>query len=41
MVTESLFIQNVGVVLSGTVSQVTLSDARKALRAKGRGKDIY
>ena len=40
METASLFIQKVGEVLSGAMSYVTMSDARKALRAKGRGKDI-
>ena len=32
--------QKVGVVLSGTMSQVIVSDARKAQCAKDRGKDI-
>ena len=36
----SLFIQKVSVVLSSTMSHVTVSDARKAPHAKGRGKDI-
>ena len=36
METASLFIQKVGVVFSGTMSHVTLSEAKK-----GRGKDIY
>jgi len=40
METISLFIQKVGRVLSGTMSHVTVSDARKAQQAKGRGKDI-
>ena len=40
MGTASLFIQKVGVVLSGTMSHMTASDARKALRSKGKGKDI-
>ena len=40
METASLFIQKVGVALSGTGSQVNVSEARKAPRAKGRGKDI-
>ena len=40
METASLFIQKVGVVLSGTMSHVTMREARKAPRAKGRGKDI-
>ena len=40
METASLFIQKVGVVLSGTASHVTVSDSRKAPRAKGRGEEI-
>ena len=40
METASLYFQIVGVVLSGTMSHVTLSDARKAPPAKGRGEDI-
>ena len=40
METSSLFIHKVGVVLSGTACQVTMSDARKAPYAKGRGEDI-
>ena len=40
METASLFIEKVGVVLSGTMSHVITSDARKAPQAKGRGKDI-
>ena len=40
METASLFIQKVGVVLSGTASHVTMSDMRKAPRAKGSSKDI-
>ena len=36
----SLFIQRVGVVLSGTMSHVIVNDARKAPRANGRGKDV-
>ena len=40
METPSLFIQKVGVVLSGTMSHMTMSDMRKATCAKGRGKDI-
>ena len=40
METASLFIRKVGVLLSGTASHVTVSDARKAPRAKGRGEDI-
>ena len=34
METASPFIQKVGVVLSGTASQVTVSEARKAPRTK-------
>ena len=40
METASLFKQKVGVILSGTTSHVTVSDARKAPHAKGRGEDI-
>ena len=40
METASLFIQKVGVVISGKASHVTMSDVRKAPRAKGRGEDI-
>ena len=40
METASLFIQKVGVVLSGKMSHVIMSDERKAPRAKGRGEDI-
>ena len=40
METASLYIQKVGVVLSGTMDHVTVSDARKVPQAKGRGKDI-
>ena len=40
MESASLFIQKVGVVLSGTASHMTVSDTRKASLAKGRGKDI-
>ena len=40
METASLYIQKVGVVLSGAISHVTASDSRKAQRAKGRGEDI-
>ena len=39
METASIFIQKVGVVLSGTMSHMTASNARKALSAKGRDKD--
>ena len=38
METESLFLQKVGVVLSGTMSHVIVSDTRKAPHAKGRGR---
>ena len=40
METASLFIQKVGVVLSGTMSHLIVSDVRKAPRKKGRGKAI-
>ena len=40
METPSLFIQKVGVVLAGKISHVIVSDARKALCLKGRGKDV-
>ena len=40
METASLFIQKVGVVLSGTASHMTESDSRKAPWVKGRGEDI-
>ena len=40
METASLFIQKVSVILSGTASHVTVSDARIAPRVKGRGEDI-
>ena len=40
METASLFIQKGGVVLSGTMSPVMVSDTRKAPRAKGRGEDV-
>ena len=36
----SLFIQKVGVVLSGTMGHIIMSDARKTPCPKGRGKDI-
>ena len=36
METASLFIQKVGVVLSGTMSHVIVSDVRKAPCAKGQ-----
>ena len=38
METASLFIQRVGLVLSGTTNHVTMRDARKAPQAKGRGR---
>ena len=38
--TASLFIQKVGVALSGAARSVTMSNARKAPRAKVRGEDI-
>ena len=40
METASLFIQKARVVLSGTASHMTVSEAQKAHRTKGRGKDI-
>ena len=40
METASLFLQRVGVVLSGTMSHMVVSDVRKAPHAKGRGEDI-
>ena len=40
METASLLIQNVGVVLSGTMSHMIVSDTRKAPRTKSRDKDI-
>ena len=40
METAVLFMQKVGVVLIGKMSHVVVSDARKALCNKGRGKDI-
>ena len=40
METASLFIQELGVVLSGTMSQVIVSDVRKAQCTKGSGEDI-
>ena len=40
METASLCIQKVGEVLSGTMSHMIISDARKAPRAKGRDEDI-
>ena len=40
METASLFIQKVGMVLLGTASHMTVSDARKAPHAKGRGQGI-
>ena len=38
METASLFIQKVGVVLSGIISHVTVSDMREAPCGKGRGR---
>ena len=40
METASLFIQKVGVELSGTASLMTVSDERKAPLPKGRGEGI-
>ena len=40
MIRASLFIMKVVVVLSGTISRMARSDARKAPCAKGRGKAI-
>ena len=40
METASLFIQKVGVVLSGTASHMTMSDKRKVPLTKGMGKYI-
>ena len=40
METESQYLQKVGVVLSGTMSHESLSDARKAPSAKGMSKDV-
>ena len=40
METASLFIQKVVVVLSGTASHMTVSDARKAPCENGISKDI-
>ena len=40
METASLYIQKVGVVLSDTMSNVIMSDSRKASQAKGMGEDI-
>ena len=36
----SLFLQKVGVVLSGTMSHMTISEVRKAPGANSRDKDI-
>ena len=41
MKTASLFIQKMGVVLSGTRIHVIMSDKQKAPHVKGRGEDIY
>ena len=40
METTSLFIQKVGVLLSGTMCHMIMSDTRKAPHSKGRGEDI-
>ena len=40
METASVFIQKVGVVLSGTISHVIMNDTRKAPRVKIRDEDI-
>ena len=40
METALLFIQKVGVVLSGIMSHVIMSDAQKAPSAKGRGEYV-
>ena len=40
METSSIFKQKVDVVLSGTMSCMTMGDARKASPTKGRGEDI-
>ena len=36
-----MYIQKLGVVLSGKIGHMIGSDARKAPYAKGRGEDIY
>ena len=40
METASPYTQKVGVVLSGTMSQVIMSDLRKAPHIKGRVEDV-
>ena len=40
METASLLIQKVGVVLSGTMNHMIMSDTRKAPLTKGRGEDV-
>ena len=40
METASLYTQKVGVVLSGTMSQVIMSDLRKAPHIKGKVEDV-
>ena len=40
METASLFIQKLGVILSGTMSHMIVSDAIKASRSKGIGARI-
>ena len=40
METASLYIQQAGVVLSGAMSIVIISDERKTPCRKGRGKDV-
>ena len=40
METASLHIQKVGVVLSGTLCHVIMSDVRKAPHTKGRSNDV-
>ena len=40
METASLFIKKIGEVLSGTMSHVIVSEARKALYPKGKGEDV-
>ena len=41
METESLFMQKLGEVLSGTTSHLTVSGARKAPHSKGMGENSY
>ena len=40
MEVTSIFIQKVGVVLSGKMSHMIMGEVRKVPWAKGRGKDI-